>query len=304
MRSGRQRVVLGSRGSRLALAQTTLIVARLRQQHPSLEFAIEVVHTPGDRIQDRPISQVGDKGVFVRALERDLLSGGIDLAVHSLKDVPSDAETPGLELVAFSERADARDVLVSRTDTVLLGLPPGARIGTGSLRRRVQLLEMRPDLTVEGIRGNVDTRLKKLQAGEYDALILAAAGLERLGLADRIAEYLPVDQFVPDAGQGILAVQARMGSEAATLARAVDHQASRRAAGAERALVRALEADCHSPVGAHATIQGDLLRLLGMAASEDGRRLCRAAAEGSVTDAISLGRNLGLELARCLQEPE
>jgi hydroxymethylbilane synthase len=295
-----QRVIVGSRGSRLALAQTTLIVALLRERHPGVEFAVEIVHTEGDRTQDRPISQIGDKGVFIRAIERELLNERIDLAVHSLKDVPSDEETPGLELVAFPLRSEARDVLVSRSGCGLADLPLGARVGTGSLRRRVQLHAVRPDLMVKGIRGNVDTRLRKVRADEYDALLLAAAGLQRLGLEDQIAEYLPIDRFVPDAGQGTIVVQARVNSAAGGLARAIDGRESRWAAEAERALVRALQADCHSPVGAHAVIDGERLHLWGMAASEDGEVVCHAQADGLAQDAVSVGRHLGLQLARRL----
>jgi hydroxymethylbilane synthase len=169
----------------------------------------------------------------------------------------------------------------------------------------VQLQALRPDLTVEGIRGNVDTRLRKLHDSDYDALMLAAAGMERLGLRERITEYLPVEQFVPDAGQGTITVQARLGSDACELARALDHRENRLAAEAERALVRALGAGCHSPVGAHAIVDGDKLRLLGMAATEDGCVLCRAADEGPASDAVRVGRNLGSKLARRLgQSPE
>src|SRR5947209_5412887 len=290
------RIVLGSRGSALALRQTEIVAASLRAHHPHLEIAMLTVETEGDRIQDRPISQFGDKGVFVRTVESALLEGRIDLAVHSLKDVPADVSVPGLALAAFSAREDPRDCLIAREGRSLQDLPAGARIGTSSLRRRVQLQALRPDLVLAPIRGNVDTRLRKLRDGEHDAIILAAAGLHRLGLHDVITEYLPVDRFTPDAGQGIIAVQARDRDTIGELAAAVDDSRSRVAAVAERAAVRALDADCRSPVGAYAEIEGERLVLHGMAADEDGERLRRAQVHGSVTEAEDLGSALGARL--------
>jgi hydroxymethylbilane synthase len=256
-------------------------------------------------VQDRPISQLGDKGVFVRALERALLAGEVDLAVHSLKDVPGDDTTAGLELVAFSTREDARDCLISGSGETLDRLPPGAHVGTSSLRRSVQLQEIRPDIVVAPIRGNVDSRLRKLREGKYDAVILAAAGLHRLGLEAAISEYLPVERFVPDAGQGIMAVQARAGDQRViALAGAVDNQRSRLAALGERAVVRALDASCRSPVGAFASLDGNTITIHAMAATEPAStarvRVERASARGPGADAEAVGRTLGERLARML----
>jgi hydroxymethylbilane synthase len=291
------RVVLGSRGSVLALRQTELVAEALRARHPEIEIVVQPVETEGDRIQDRPISQFGDKGVFVRAVEAALLEGTIDLAVHSLKDVPADVTVPGLHLAAFSAREDPRDCIIAAGGRVLMDLPAGARIGTSSLRRRVQLRAIRPDLIAAPIRGNVDTRLRKLRAGEYDAIILAAAGLRRLGLEAAITEYLPVEQFTPDAGQGIIAVQARSDDPFAGLAAAIDSPASCAAALAERAVVRALGADCRSPVGAYAELSGSHMLLRGMASEEDGTRLRRACVEGPAAEAETLGSALGKRLS-------
>jgi hydroxymethylbilane synthase len=290
------RLVLGSRGSALALRQTEIVAEALRARQPDIEIRVRTVETEGDRVQDRPISQLGDKGVFVRAVEAALLAGTIDLAVHSLKDVPADISVPGLHLAAFIAREDPRDCLISREGLELAALPPDSRIGTSSLRRRMQLQALRPDLMAVPIRGNVDTRLRKLRGGEYDAIILAAAGLHRLGLADVVTEYLPVDRFTPDAGQGIIAVQARDRDSAGAPAAAIDEPASRAAATAERAVVRALNADCRSPVGAYAQIEGERMLLRGMAADEDGGRLRQSSVEGPLAAAEALGAELGRRL--------
>jgi hydroxymethylbilane synthase len=291
------RIILGSRGSALALRQTEIVAEALCFRYLAGEITMRVVETEGDRVHDRPISQFGDKGVFVRAVEAALLESTIDLAVHSLKDVPADVIVPGLQLVAFPPRADPRDCLVSRDGRFLADLPSGARIGTGSLRRQVQLHAIRPDLMVAPIRGNVDTRLRKVRQGGYDAIILAAAGLVRLGLADVITEYLPVERFTPDAGQGIIAVQARDPDPIGDLAAAIDDPASRAAAAAERAVVRALGADCRSPVGAYAAIEGERMILRGMAADKSGEGLRRAQGEGRVARAEALGAELGRRLS-------
>jgi len=293
-----QTLVLGTRGSPLARRQTDLIVTFLRQRFPTISLAVRTVSTEGDRVQDRPISELGDKGVFVRSIEQALVAGDIDLAVHSLKDLPSDVETPGLVIAAFSPREDPRDAFLSRDGVSLHNLASGAVVGTSSLRRRVQLLAMRPDLQVADIRGNVGTRLRKLAEGRYEALILAAAGLKRLGLEHHVVQYLPVEDFVPDAGQGILAVQGREGDPATQLVRMIDDGTSRVVARAERAVARALDAGCRSPVGAYATVESDTIHVLGMAATEDGSRLVRAQRQGAIGDAEATGLALGRDLLR------
>ncbi len=288
-------VRVGTRGSALAMRQAELIVGLLRKRHPEVPFQIVKVQTRGDTNQDRPITALGDKAVFIRTIEDALLAGRVDLAVHSLKDVPADVETPGLKLAAFSAREDARDVVISPLGG-LSELPAGAVVGTGSLRRRIQLLSSRPDLEVAGIRGNVDTRLRKLDAGQYDALVLAAAGLRRLGLEARITQYLSVDECVPDAGQGIVVVQARDGDVAADIASTIDDAGSRTVAIAERAVVRALGAGCHSPVGAFAEIRNDRIRVVGMAAIEGSSRLFHDEETGPAAEAADVGTTLGLRL--------
>lgn len=301
MREESRIVRIGARGSALAVRQRDLILAILRARFPGYTFVPQTVQTAGDRVQDRPIYELGDKGVFVRAIEWALLGREIDLAVHSLKDVPADVETPGLTLAAYSAREDPRDAWVSRHGATLEALPAGALVGTSSLRRRVQLRAARPDLVPVDIRGNVDTRLRKLDEGQYDALILAAAGLHRLGLGRRIVQYLPLDRFIPDPGQGIMTVQTRLEDGAIEVARAADDAASRAAALAERAAVRALGAGCHSPVGVHATVDGGRMTLHAMAATEGGSTICQAEREGPVESAIQLGRMLGSELLRQLE---
>ncbi|MBV9282375.1 MAG: hydroxymethylbilane synthase [Chloroflexi bacterium] len=302
MAAPRAAITLGTRGSPLALRQSEIVRDLLIARFPTLAVRVQTVQTMGDRIQDRPIWQIGDKGVFVRAIERALLAGEIDIAVHSLKDVPSDVETPGLALSGFSPREDARDVLVSGGKDTLAALPAGSRVGTSSLRRRVQVLAIRPDLSVQDIRGNVDTRLRKLDEGQYEAILLAAAGLLRLGRGERIAERLPADTFVPDAGQGIIALQTRLEGEGREIALAVDDPDSHAAADAERAVVRALGADCHSPVGAYAEVQNGRMLLRAVAAREDGSNLVRIEEEGEVGAGVEVGRDVGVRLRRLIEE--
>jgi hydroxymethylbilane synthase len=287
---------LGTRGSRLALRQAELALTQLRNRHPEERFELTIIQTAGDRDRARPISEIGDKGVFVRAIEQALLAGEIHLAVHSLKDVPGEYSIPELALAAFSKREDPRDVLVSRTGASLTDLPSGARIGTSSPRRRVQLRAVRPDLVPVDIRGNVDTRLQKVEAGEYDGVILAAAGLHRLGLADRISQYLPFSWFLPDAGQGIMTIQTKVNSESQALAAEIDDPEGHAVAVAERAVARALDADCHSPIGALAQVEGGRLTLQAMA-SPDGTRIERASGESALERAEELGWAIGRELA-------
>jgi hydroxymethylbilane synthase len=291
----RHRVLLGTRGSPLALRQADLILDRLRVSFPMTEFETRIIHTTGDRHQDQPISSLGDKGVFVRGIEEALKAGEIDAAVHSLKDVPGDVEQPGLVLAAYSSREDPRDVLVSSGDT-LARLSPGSRIGTGSLRRITQLRVTFPSLCAVPIRGNVETRLARVDAGEYDAVILAAAGLHRLDLQHRITEYLDPEIFVPDAGQGIIAVQARNGEHVARMLADIDDSASRRCATAERAVARALGADCNSPVGALARLKGERLLVVAVATRSVDAPVHRGVIEGPGSEAAALGSELGSRL--------
>src|SRR5438128_1517510 len=237
VRAERRALVLGTRASKLALAQSEIVRAALLGMFPDLDIRLEPITTKGDTVQDRPLSEIGGNGVFVRQIEAALIAGRIDLAVHSAKDLPS-AIPPDTALAAFLPRADARDVLVSRNGETLAQLPPGARVGTSSPRRMCLLRALRPDLGIEDIRGNVDTRLRKLREGQYDAIVLAAAGLERLGAFDRVTEWLDPAVFIPAVGQGALAVQVRADDEFVLgLVGRLDHQPTSTAVRAERAFL-------------------------------------------------------------------
>lgn len=277
---------MATRGSKLALAQSRLAVEALQRRHPEHEFVLETLQTRGDREQSLPLTEAPQEGVFVRELEAAILEGRAELAVHSLKDLPT-TETAGLVLAAYLPRADARDVLVSREGGALESLPAGARVGTGSPRRVAQLLARRPDLRAVPIRGNVDTRLRKLAEGAVDGVVLAAAGVERLGRASEVTQSLPFEVMLPAPGQGALVVQAATGTEAAKVASAIDDRATRRAVEAERNVLRGLGGGCLSAVGAYATLDGSELSLQAVVLAEDGRRVIRATARGE--DAIVVG---------------
>ena len=274
---------LGTRGSPLALAQAQGVADRLRAAGTRVE--IVPMRTEGDRLAEARLATVGGKGLFVREIEEALLAGALDLAVHSLKDLP--AELPrGLVLGAFPEREDPRDVLVTPAGGALEELRAGAVVGTSSPRRRALALALRPDLVIEPIRGNVDTRLRKLAAGGWDGVILAAAGLQRLGLSPAHARPLPTDVFVPAVGQGILGVEVR-GDDAETgrRVRALDHGPTRASALAERACLERLGASCTTPMAAHAWLEGRVLHMAAVVASEDGRQVLRERGTGSPEDA-------------------
>ncbi|MGD8792663.1 MAG: hydroxymethylbilane synthase [Anaerolineae bacterium] len=299
-----KRLVIGTRASALALWQTGYVVDQLRALTPDLGVQVKTIQTRGDRVRDRALSQVGGKGLFVKEIEEALLRGGsrgsasgIDLAVHSLKDMPTE-QPEGLVLGAILERADPRDALVVRGgEGGLDTLPTGARVGTSSLRRRAQLLAARPDLEVLDLRGNVDTRLGKLRQGRYDAVVLAAAGLARLGRAEAISQVLPLDLMLPAVGQGALCVEVRAGDGTTLdLIAALDHTPTRQATEAERALLRCLEGGCQVPIGAHGRVEGDSLHLQGLVAALDGSRLVRDEVRGPASEAAELGTALARRL--------
>ncbi len=271
-----------TRGSPLALIQTGMVVDLLTARWPGCRFVVVTASTPGDRDKHTPLTTLG-QGVFVKGVEEQVLDGRVDLAVHSLKDVPT-AETDGLYLGAFPMRADARDGLVCRTGRNLASLPPGAKIGTGSPRRAAQLLALRSDLTMTPIRGNLDTRLRKLRDGEIDALTVAIAGLERLGRLAELDQALEVDECTPAAGQGTLVVQCRADDLVAReILAGIDVPIIRAEALAERAFLAALGGGCQLPAGAVARVfDGGALELMGVVASLDGKRLAREHASGSV----------------------
>jgi hydroxymethylbilane synthase len=282
-------IVIGSRGSQLALWQARHIAARLAEL--GAETRIEIIKTTGDKIQDVPLAKVGGKGLFTKEIEEALLNGSIDAAVHSLKDVPSELPA-GLTLSAIPEREDPRDAIIGRS---LLELGDGSKVGTSSLRRSAQLHAMGRGIVTETLRGNVDTRLRKLDEGRYDAIVLAAAGLRRLGWADRIREMIPVEIMCPAVGQGALAIETRHdGLEAEQIVSRLDHAETRAAITAERALLATLEGGCQVPIGAHATVDGDEIRLCAIVASPDGMRVVRAEAAGR--DPARVGENLGREM--------
>ena len=291
LRGARRRtLVVGTRGSPLARAQTRWVIDRLRGLHPDVEFVEKIIKTSGDR------GQIKEIGAFVKELEEALKRGEIDLAVHSLKDLPTQ-QPEGLVIAAVPERADPRDALVARDGLVLRELSEGARVGTGSPRRRAQLLALRRDLEVVPIRGNVDSRLKKLDRGEVDALVLAKAGLERLGLAERVAEELSTGVMLPAVGQGALAVEVRADDAfALEIARALDHRGARAGVEAERAFLEALGGGCRVPIAAYGRVEGEKLVLDGLVADPDGRRVLRGRVEGSVEEAGELGRKLAAKL--------
>ena len=285
------RLRAATRGSELARWQTDYVAARLRA-----EVEAVVVETTADRRQDVPIWTMGGKGVFVKEVQAAVLDGRADIAVHSAKDLPSVA-TPGLRLAAVPERADPRDALVGNT---LESLPTGGLVATGSMRRRVQLADLRPDLTFTGLRGNMATRLAKAEA--FDAIVVAAAAFDRLGLAGHIAERLPVELFVPQVAQGALAVECREGDAVtAALLAAIEHEPSRRAVDAERAFLAELGGDCDLPAGAYARIDGDVIHLDALLASPDGHVILRHDESGDDPVAVGVAAARYL-LARSLSE--
>jgi hydroxymethylbilane synthase len=284
---------IATRQSRLALWQAEHVAARLREAHPEISVVLVPMTTTGDRILDRPLAEVGGKGLFIKELELALAEDRADIAVHSMKDVPSELP-PGMTLAAMLPRADARDAFVSLKYASFKALPHGARIGTSSPRRQCQLSHARPDLELITLRGNVDTRLRKLQEGQYDAIILAAAGLTRLGFENRITHYFEADQSVPAVGQGIIGIECRDTDRTnIELAAALDDATSSRCIEAERSFALRLQGSCQSPIAGYARIQGDELSLVGVVGSPNGREVYRGTETGPVADA----RRIGTELA-------
>lgn len=290
---------VGTRGSALALWQTDFVIERLRALHPGLAVERVVIRTTGDRIVDRPLAVLGDKGLFTRELEHALRARRIDLAVHSLKDLPT-AMPPGLGLGAVLERADARDALLCPAGHTLATLPAGARLGTSSPRRRAQLLALRADLDVVDLRGNVPTRIAKLERGQLDAAIMAHAGLLRLGRLDHVTEILSPEKLLPAVGQGALAIQVRADDAAlAALLAPLDHLATRLATSAERAVLAELEGGCQIPLGALGSMHEGMLSLTALVADLDGQTVIRQSLADRVAEepsACALGRRLAAKL--------
>jgi hydroxymethylbilane synthase len=286
------RIRIGSRGSALALWQAEHVKSRLAALGHAPE--IRVITTTGDRVLDRRLESVGGKGAFLKEIEEAMLAGEIDLAVHSLKDVPTTLPD-GLGLVAILEREDPRDALLSTSSLRLFDLPPGARVGTTSLRRRAQLLSLGRDLQVFDLRGNVDTRIRRLKAGEFDAILLAMAGLRRLGRESEVTEPIDVATLLPAPGQGAIALEYRRGDESVRVAVApLNHALTEQAVAAERAFLSALGGGCNVPLGAHAVADGGTLWLRALVARSDGSELLRGEARG--TDPAALGASVATEL--------
>lgn len=280
----------------MALRQTELLMELCRAAHPEITFRVRTIRTAADRLPGRALDQLPGVGFFVKELETALLAGEIDAAVHSMKDLPSQ-ETRGLSIAAIARREDPRDVLVSRNGFTLATLPPGARIGTSSPRRAATLHAHRQDLVVVPIRGNVETRIRKMDKGEFDAICLAGAGLLRLGLQPRISEWLPVNVMLPAPGQGALGMQVRTDNvPAQRVAADADHLPTRQAVTAERAVLTRLAAGCRLPVGAFATVAGERLTLRASVAAADGARVVGGTREGLASEAAQVGTSLAEEL--------
>jgi hydroxymethylbilane synthase len=302
--TGLRPLVIGTRGSRLAVWQAEHVASRLRSAFPTLGLCLERIRTTGDKILDVPLAQVGGKALFVKEIEEALLAGRVDLAVHSMKDVPTDLP-PGLTIAAIPRREDAADVLISRTGVRLADLSRGARIGTSSLRRQAQLLHIRPDLVIVGLRGNLDTRIRKLSSEGLDAIVLAAAGVARLGLSHLVTEVLPPEVLLPAIGQGALGIEVReprtanrepRAASVAELVNALDHRETHVAVRAERAMLKRLGGGCQVPIAAWATVEADAILLRGLIAATDGVTVIRGEARGTVGEPETVGRDLAEDL--------
>ncbi len=289
-------LIIGTRQSLLALWQSNYIAGRLREEYPGCEVTLKKIVTKGDRILDVPLAKIGDKGLFTKEIELELLDGTIDLAVHSLKDMPT-VLPQGLCLTAITERANAGDAFVSNKYNSIEEMPEGSVLGTSSLRRRAQFLAKRPDLKIVDLRGNVDTRLKKLDEGQMDAIILAAAGLTRLGHEDRIKQIIPQDYCLPAVGQGALAIECRSDNfQVRQMLDFLNDTPTKQATDAERAFLGLLEGGCQVPIGVHAEVKDGHLNMTAVIASLDGSTLLRDTAEGEAKDAIAIGRALGQKM--------
>jgi hydroxymethylbilane synthase len=302
------RLIIGSRGSKLALWQAHWVRDRLAAA--GFEIEIRIIKTTGDKLQAmvpgellpasmaQTVAEAGSKGLFIKEIEEALRAGEIDVAVHSLKDLPTE-QPAGLTLAAVPQREDARDVFISRNGKGVENLPPGARVATSSLRRQTQLRALRPDFVYTAMRGNLDTRLRKLERGDCEALVLAAAGVHRLGLAERITSYFGLDQMCPAVGQGALGIEIRADDRRAREAVAhLDHLATHQGVRAERAVLRRLGGGCQVPIAAHAVVEDGHLRLQGLVANLGGTHIIRARMKGPASDPEALGATVAADLLR------
>lgn len=288
----RKKIVIGSRGSRLALRQSNFVKELLEREYKDLSVQIKIIKTTGDKIQKTPLSKIGGKALFLKEIEEKIADGTVDMGVHSLKDVPTDLPK-GMAIGAVLKRADPRDAFVSHRYDSLLHLPKKAKLGTGSLRRGAQLKNFRPDFEIVPLRGNVETRVKKIATDKLDAVVLAAAGLLRLRMDSRITEYLPTSLMLPAVGQGAICIEVREGDpEIRKRIEFLNDVETVHCVQAERSFLKALGGDCQSPIAAYAEVNGQSLKLTGMVASVEGRTLIRDRVEGSVRDAVALGEQL------------
>jgi len=292
------KLVIGSRGSQLALWQANWVKSELERLHSNVDINIRVITTSGDKIQDVPLSKIGGKGLFVKEIEEALLANEIDLAVHSMKDVPIELPTE-LGISVITKRENPLDALISKNGEKLADLPQGATIGTSSLRRSSQLLKYRDDFKIHPLRGNVDTRLRKVEEGKYDAILLASAGLNRLGWANRITEEISHDILLPAMGQGALGIETRLDdTKIYDFISTLNHEQTHYAVSAERSLVGRLDGGCQVPIGAYARIEKGLITLKGLVASLDGEVIYKLENVGPVDDAINIGQELGSKLLK------
>ncbi|MFL6375134.1 MAG: hydroxymethylbilane synthase [Pyrinomonadaceae bacterium] len=283
------RIVIGTRGSDLALWQAEFVRRSLEAEFTDIEFEIKIIRTTGDDVLDVSLSKIGDKGLFTRQIEAELLAGDIDVAVHSLKDLQTE-QPEGLTIGAVCKRELPNDVLISRDGTTLDELPQGAKVATGSLRRRSQLLAYRQDLQIHDIRGNLNTRFRKFDDSDLDAMVLAYAGVERLGMSERISQLIPIDVLVPAVGQGSVAVEIRSGdTDVEQVVSKLDDADTRACVMAERALLRRLEGGCQVPIGGYATIEDETLTLDAIVGSLDGKTIYRETRSGQASEPVQLG---------------
>ena len=287
------KVVVGTRGSKLALTQTNWVIDHLKERNPQVEFEVKIIKTKGDLIQHLSLDKIGDKGLFVKEIEQQLLDKEIDIAVHSMKDMPSTLPA-GLRFAGTPEREDPRDVLILKEGYKNIDdLPRGAKIGTGSKRRKYQLLKYRPDLEIVPIRGNIDTRIQKIKDENLDGIVLAAAGMIRAGMTEQISYYFPVDLMVPAPAQGALAIEIRENDlEIESLVNSIKDEVTQVRVAAERGFLIGVNGSCHVPMGAYCEIVGDQLKLTGLYGNEEGSKLVIKTLEGSIESPIDLGVEL------------
>ncbi|MDY2734587.1 hydroxymethylbilane synthase [Intestinibacter sp.] len=287
------KIVVGTRGSNLALVQTNWVVDQLKKANPDVEFEVKIIKTKGDLIKDLPLDKIGDKGLFVKEIEKSLLNKEIDMAVHSMKDMPSYLPK-GLKFASSPKREDSRDVLIFKEGYKSIeDLPKGAKIGTGSKRRKYQLLKHRPDLEIVPIRGNIETRIKKIETENLDGVVLAASGLKRAGLEGKIDYYIPTDIMLPAPAQGILALEIRENDEETeSIINSIKDDTTKVQIDAERGFLIGVNGSCHIPMGAYCDIDGDKIKLTGLYGDGDGKKIIIQSQEGTIEDAPKIGYEL------------